>query len=125
MPCSQWQPTPVLLPGKSHGRRSLVGCSPWGRTESDTTERLSSSCPHIQVSGVDYSSRILDIIGYSDVILEPDKRTLVVSWMICVLFWIGILYAFLPCSFRTCIILRSSKQGRELRLSTTRTHFNT
>ena len=34
----QWQPTPVLLPGKSHGRRSLVGCSPWGRTESDTTE---------------------------------------------------------------------------------------
>ena len=36
----QWQPTPVLLPGKSHGRRSLVGCSPWGRWESDTTERL-------------------------------------------------------------------------------------
>ena len=33
-------PTPVLLPGKSHGRRSLVGCSPWGRYESDTTERL-------------------------------------------------------------------------------------
>ena len=26
----QWHPTPVLLPGKSHGRRSLVGCSPWG-----------------------------------------------------------------------------------------------
>ena len=36
----QWQPTPVLLPGKSHGQRSLVGCSPWGRSESDTTERL-------------------------------------------------------------------------------------
>ena len=33
-------PTPVLLPGQSHGRRSLVGCSPWGRQESDTTERL-------------------------------------------------------------------------------------
>ena len=33
-------PTPVLLPGKSQGRRSLVGCCPWGRTESDTTERL-------------------------------------------------------------------------------------
>ena len=33
-------PTPVLLPGKSHGRRSLVGCSPWGREESDMTERL-------------------------------------------------------------------------------------
>ena len=36
----QWHPTPVLLPGKSHGWRSLVGCSPWGRWGSDTTERL-------------------------------------------------------------------------------------
>ena len=36
----EWHPTPVLLPGKSHGRRSLVGYSPWGRWESDTTERL-------------------------------------------------------------------------------------
>ena len=36
----QWHPTPVLLPGKSHGRRSLVGCSPWDRWGSDTTERL-------------------------------------------------------------------------------------
>ena len=36
----QWQPTPVLLPGKSHGWRSLVGYSPWGREELDTTERL-------------------------------------------------------------------------------------
>ena len=36
----QWQPTPVLLPGKSHGWRSLVGCSPWGHWGSDTTERL-------------------------------------------------------------------------------------
>ena len=36
----QWHPTPVLLPGKSHGWRSLVGCSPRGREESDTTERL-------------------------------------------------------------------------------------
>ena len=35
-----WHPTPVLLPGKSHGQRSLVGCSPWGRWESDTTEWL-------------------------------------------------------------------------------------
>ena len=34
----KWQPTPVLLPGKSHGRRSLVGYSPWGHKESDTTE---------------------------------------------------------------------------------------
>ena len=36
----QWHPTPVLLPGKSHGQGSLVGCSHWGREESETTERL-------------------------------------------------------------------------------------
>ena len=36
----QWHPTPVLLPGKSHGWRSLVGCSPWGRKELETTEGL-------------------------------------------------------------------------------------
>ena len=41
----QWHPTPVLLPGKSHGWRSLVGYSPWGRKESDTTER-----PHFHFS---------------------------------------------------------------------------
>ena len=35
-----WHPTPVLLPGKFHGRRSLGGCSPWGREESDATEQL-------------------------------------------------------------------------------------
>ena len=36
----QWQPSPVLLPGKSHGQRSLVGYSPWDPEESDTTEQL-------------------------------------------------------------------------------------
>ena len=36
----QWHPTLVLLPGKPHGWRSLVGCSPWGRWGSDTTEQL-------------------------------------------------------------------------------------
>ena len=42
----QWHPTPVLLPGKSHGRRSLVGCSPWGHEELDTywVTSLSLSC---------------------------------------------------------------------------------
>ena len=34
----KWQPTPVFLPAESQGRRSLVGCHFWGRTESDTTE---------------------------------------------------------------------------------------
>ena len=36
----KWQPTPVFLPGESHGCRSLVGYSPWGHKESDMTERL-------------------------------------------------------------------------------------
>ena len=34
----KWQPTPVFLPEKSHGQRSLEGYSPWGHTESDMTE---------------------------------------------------------------------------------------
>ena len=41
----RWHPTLVLLPGKSHGRRSLVGCRPWGHKEFDTTER-----PHFHFS---------------------------------------------------------------------------
>ena len=36
----EWQPIPVFWPGKSHGQRSLAGDSPWGRNESDMTERL-------------------------------------------------------------------------------------
>ena len=34
---AQWHPTPLLLPGKSHGRRSLVGCTPWGHTTDATS----------------------------------------------------------------------------------------
>ena len=41
----KWQPTPVLLPGESHGGRSLVGYSSWGHKESDTTERLHFTLP--------------------------------------------------------------------------------
>ena len=42
----KWQPTPVFFPGKSHGGRNLVGYSPWGCKESDTTERLHFPFPH-------------------------------------------------------------------------------
>ena len=35
-----WQPTPVFLPEEFHGQRRLVGCSPWGHKESDTTEQI-------------------------------------------------------------------------------------
>ena len=41
----KWQVTPILLPGKFHGQRSLTGCSPWGHKELDTAEQLST---HIQ-----------------------------------------------------------------------------
>ena len=36
----KWQPTPIFLPGEFHGQRSLVGCYPWGPTESNTTEAI-------------------------------------------------------------------------------------
>ena len=52
----QWQPTPVLLPGKSHGQRSLVGCSPWGREMSDTTERLHFHFPALEKEMATHSS---------------------------------------------------------------------
>ena len=44
---SKWQPTPVFLPGESHGRRSPVGYSTWGRKELDTTEQLHFTNPYI------------------------------------------------------------------------------
>ena len=42
----QWQPTPVFLPRECRGQRSLVGCCPWDRTESDTTEATQHACMH-------------------------------------------------------------------------------
>ena len=42
-----WQTTPVLLPGESHGQRSLVGYSPWGWKESDTTEATQQARTHV------------------------------------------------------------------------------
>ena len=48
----KWHPTPVFLPRKSHGQRSLAGCSPWGRKESDRTEHTKAQtgtllCPRM------------------------------------------------------------------------------
>ena len=60
----KWQPTPVILPGESHGRRSLVGCSPQGRKELDTTERLHSlthsliTVNYLSVRGLSEGSRL-------------------------------------------------------------------
>ena len=46
----QWQPTPVFLPGESQGRRSLVGCRLWGRTESDMTDETQQEQQHVLAS---------------------------------------------------------------------------
>ena len=40
----EWQPTPVFLPGESHGQRSLAGHGPWGRRELDKTEVTEHAC---------------------------------------------------------------------------------
>ena len=42
----EWQPTPVFLPGESQGRKSLVGCCPWGHTELDTNEATQQQQQH-------------------------------------------------------------------------------
>ena len=47
----QWKHTPVLLPGKSQGQRSLVGCSPWDRQESDMTEWARTHVTHLKTCG--------------------------------------------------------------------------
>ena len=49
---SKWLHTPVFLPGESHGRRSLMGYSPWGRKELDTTEGLTLLQPSFRVLSV-------------------------------------------------------------------------
>ena len=46
----KWQPTPVFLPGESHGQRSLAGYSPWGGKESDTTEQQTNQQTHLTQS---------------------------------------------------------------------------
>ena len=43
-----WPPTSIFLPGESHGQRNLVGYSPWGRKESDTTDRLTLSLSNLK-----------------------------------------------------------------------------
>ena len=58
----KWQPTPVLLPGKSYGQRSLVGYRPWGCKESDMTERrylLTIQCPNLTQSDLDSNSNYI------------------------------------------------------------------
>ena len=50
----KWQPTPVVLPGESHGQRSLVGYSPWSPKELDTNERLTHTHTHTMAGEDDH-----------------------------------------------------------------------
>ena len=54
----KWPPTPIFLPGKFHGQKSLVGYSPWGHKELDTTEHL---CTHMQLSQAQWSPKASSI----------------------------------------------------------------
>ena len=74
----EWHPTPVLLPGKSHGRRRLVSCSPWGLEESDTTEPLHFSFYCIlSVRTVSIKRRYFDsstTLNTFQILLSKDKQ---------------------------------------------------
>ena len=73
----KWQPTPVFLPGEFHGQRSLVGYSPWDRTELDTTERL-----HFTSSGQEGSQMgsVQDSQLCGLCVLAAGRLTLGVGW---------------------------------------------
>ena len=60
----EWQPAPVFLPGKSHGRRRLAGYSPGGCKESDVTERLSTAQVIDNVMLVSVFSRVIQLYVY-------------------------------------------------------------
>ena len=63
----KWQPTPVFLPGQSHGQRSLVGYSPWGRKDSDTSVQLSTHVGNL----VSPWSRVVSLLGLAVGNLSP------------------------------------------------------
>ena len=65
----QWHPTPVLLPGKSRGRRSLVGCCLWGRTESDWSDLAAAAA----AAGMSGSYLSLEVIS-CDIVIYRKKQ---------------------------------------------------
>ena len=67
----KWQPTPVLLPGESQGRRSLVGCHLWGRTESDTTEVTQHSIAPFLTVSKDYSPHASCLHWIERILVNP------------------------------------------------------
>ena len=87
---SEWQLTPVSLPGESHGQRSLVGYSPWGRNESDTTEQLSIAQHKVRIcQGITIRAlKMFKIVFFSsklafciDGVLLPTKGATYIVWL--------------------------------------------
>ena len=77
----EWLPTPVFLPGKSQGQRSLVGYSPWGCKESDTVEQLSTAQHHlyqppaaIQLPSRQRWSFQREAVPLSSITIYPERR---------------------------------------------------
>ena len=69
----KWQPTPVFLPGESHGQRSLEGYSPQGHKESDTTEQLTLGLQDLPEKKAQTSKQQVKYLGY---IINPGSRQL-------------------------------------------------
>ena len=61
----EWQPTPVVLPRESYGQRSLVGYSPWGRKESDTTEQTCTPSHLLEARGASRGGVLLTQAGHN------------------------------------------------------------
>ena len=103
----KWQPTPVSLPGKSHGQRSLVGCSPWGCKESDTTERLTQhkECRGKKKSLKKKKKKKLILYIYSDRI----KLTGVTSCNIYKSLWFDTIYKITSYTFNIIVFYITSQ----------------
>ena len=100
-----WQPTPVFLPGESHGQSSLEVYSPWGRKESETTERLNNHKDHYLIPYTTINSK-----WHKDLNVKPEAMKLLIGNMGSVLFDINLSSTFLDLSL----------QGREAKAKITK-----
>ena len=82
--------TPVFLPGKSHGQRSLAGYSPWGHKELDMTEQLNNNNRYVMISP-DYSNLHFPITGNVE-------HLPICLFTICISLWWGVRWRFWPIS---------------------------
>ena len=77
----KWQPTPVFLPGKSHRQRSLIGYSPWGRKESDTTEWLHFTSLHVPYIPGSYAILFFTALDFTSITSHIHNWVLFLPWL--------------------------------------------